>query len=149
MKFRTAYAPQMRSVVDFTDSEGNFIPGRTEQCHKKDCDIDVILRKYDKTGLVTHVNRATAEYGDYTEINEYQEALNMVIRAQDAFDELPSKVRKKFNHDPGAFFEYATDPSNYDGMVELGLANPKPVEAPLEPKMKAPVEPKTDAKSAS
>lgn len=117
MEFRTAYGERNRVVLDCSEDEG-----RTEQHHKDACDVGQILARYDKTGLITHVSAATARYGDFTQANEYQESLNMVIRAQDAFDQLPAKVRKRFDNDPGAFFEFATDPANLDEMVSLGLA---------------------------
>lgn len=118
MKFRSNYdGKRYRSCVDFTDTET-----LTEQHHKDGCDITKIVNQYDKTGLITHVNNATAEYGDFTEVNEYQESLTKVIKAQQAFDELPAHIRKKFANDPGEFFEFATDPKNQDEMYDLGLA---------------------------
>lgn len=122
--FRTAYDNKRTRVsVDFTDTET-----MTEQCHKQDCDINTIIKRYDKTGLITHVNKATAEYGDYTTVNEYQQSMQLVIDAENAFSEIPSNIRKKFGNDAGAFFEFATDPNNHDKMVEMGLAN-----APIAP----------------
>lgn len=131
-KFRSAYdGKRVRVQVDFTGTES-----MCEQHHKNDCDINTILKKYDKTGLITHVNNAKAEYGDFTVVNEYQENLQHVINAQMAFEELPSDIRKKFANDPGAFFEFATDPSNIDKMIEYGLAEkpviPEPVVAPVD-----------------
>ena len=61
----------------------------TEQHHKDEVDINNVVRRYDKQGVITHVNKARAMYGDFTEVNEYQDALNTVIQAQDAFAELP------------------------------------------------------------
>ena len=124
VEFKTAYGIKERVAIEFPEQ------GMTEQCHKKDCDITTILKKYDKTGLITHVNNAVGEYGDFTLINEYQENLNMVIKAQDAFEELPSAIRKKFGNDPGNFFEFATNQDNKQEMIELGLAN-----APVVPEI--------------
>lgn len=98
-----------------------------EQHHKELCCIDNILRRYDQTGLITHVNKAVAQYGDYTEVNEFQQSMNTVIKAQDAFMELPSHIREKFHNDPGEFFEFATNPKNKEAMCDLGLAE-MPVE---------------------
>jgi len=136
-KFRSQYdGIRVRVAQSFLDEEGNPANGRTEQCHKKDCDINNILRKYDKTGLITHVNTSKAHYGDYTEVNEYQNSLNMVIQAQDMFSELPAEIRKKFANDPGNFFEFVTNPDNLDEMVKLGLAEqqekPLPVSVVIE-----------------
>lgn len=109
--------------ISFLDSEGKYVPGRTEQKHKDDVDIHNIIRKYDKTGMILHIQKAIGVYGDYSEVNEFQVSQNMVIKAQSAFDALPSEIRKKFNNDPGQFFEFATDPKNKDEMITLGLAN--------------------------
>lgn len=132
-QFRSAYSARNRVTVCFKDEEGNPLPTPTQQHMKAECEINNILGKYDKTGLITHVNRAVAQYGDYSEVNEYQESLNRVIAAQNAFMELPSAVRKRFANDPGAFFEFATDPSNHDEMVRMGLAN-----APVVPEVSTP-----------
>lgn len=138
-EFRTAHGPRKRVSLDFFDDDGEPLQGRTKQSFKDQCDINCILRNYDKTGLITHVNDATARYGDFTEVNEYQDSLNLVIEADRAFSELPSHVRKRFGNDPGAFFEFATDPDNFDQMVELGLANPPVVEPAFEQPSSEPV----------
>jgi len=125
MEFVTAYGPKTAAKLFFVDSEGEPLDGArslTEQAHCKRCDVNNILAQYDKTGLITHVNKAVGEYGDFTAVNEYQESLNTVIAAREAFAELPSKIRARFNNDPGEFFEFATNPDNGQAMVELGLA---------------------------
>ena len=133
---------RIRQAIHFLDDDGKQALGRTKQAHKDETDINKILHQYDKTGLITHVNRAAGEYGDFTEINEYQESLNIVIKAQQSFDELPSMIRKKFGNDPGNFLEFITDPKNKDEMVELGLAKaPQVVDIPSNNDDKSP--PKT------
>lgn len=104
-------------------------PGRTKQAHKKECDINVIMAKYQKSGLLTHVAQHEGRYEDVTGSLSYHEAMNVVVRAQRTFDSLPASIRNKFGNDPGKFLEFATDPKNADGMVELGLM-PKKAEAP-------------------
>lgn len=101
---------------------------RTEQHHKQACDINHILKRYDRDGVITHVTQAKAMYGDFSEINEYQESLNLVIKSKESFMELPSAIRQRFHNDPGEFLEFVTDPSNLDQMIEMGLA-----EAPIDP----------------
>jgi len=131
---RKPYAKHERVQLDFIDPDtGEHCVGRTKQAHKDECDINIVLKNYDKTGLITHVNNAIAEYGDYTEVNEFQESLNMVIKAQDTFDQLPSAVRKQFGNDPGAFFEFATNPKNQQQLVEMGLAHPVEKTETIEP----------------
>ena len=98
--------------------------GRTHQEFKDECDVNLIIPKYDRTGLLNHINEATAQYDDYSEVNEYQENLNFVIQARDNFMKLPSNIRKMFGNDAGMFFEFATDLCNKEKMIELGLALP-------------------------
>lgn len=129
-KFRTAYDGQRgRVAIVFPET------GRTKQAHKTECDINHIIKRYDKTGLIAHVNESTAVYGDFTDINEYQQSLNRVIEAQEAFMDLPSNVRKRFSNDPGEFFEFCTNPANMDEMIALGLA-----EKPIVPVVDTPLD---------
>lgn len=111
-----------QTSISFLDEEGKFKEGRTEQCHKKECDINNIIKKYDKHGLITHVNQAIAHYGDYTEINEFSVSMNTVKKAQELFDALPATVREKFGNDPGKYVEFVTNPENHEEMVKMGLA---------------------------
>ena len=113
-EFVSAFGSKMKVELDFKDENGEPLHSLTQQCFKDECDIGKILRKYDKTGLITHVNQAKADYGDYSEVNEFQESLNFVIKSQADFNALPSRIRKRFGNDPGAFFEFVTDPSNTD-----------------------------------
>lgn len=116
----------------FLDENGEPEKSRTKQADKDQTDIHNIIRTYDRTGLVQHVAKGVAQYGDFTNVNEFQESLNFVIAAQQSFSELPSTIRAKFNNDPGLFFEFATNPENLDKMVEMGLAKaPTPEPAPM------------------
>ena len=63
-----------------------------------------------------------ARYGDFSQVTDYQNSLNVVKHAQDQFAALSSTVRKRFDNDPAKFLEFATDPSNLSEMVSLGLA---------------------------
>lgn len=129
--FATAYAGHNRIKLHFIDEDsGDYLEGAepmTEQHHKDEVDINRVLAKADKTGLLTHVQKAKAMYGDFTEVNEYQTSLNLVNKAQGAFMDLPSKIRKRFNHDPGEFLEFVTNPANLEEMAELGLATKRQV----------------------
>lgn len=129
--FKTAYGEKNRSPI-YCDEET-----LTQQNFKQECDINHILSKYQKTGIVEHANRFQGDYSDVTGAVDYQTALNIINDANDAFNSLPSSVRKKFANDPAAFVDYVSDPENIDSMRELGLAlydpNSKDVEKVPEP----------------
>lgn len=118
LKIRKAFDREAVQI-DFVDQES-----LTQQHFKDHCDINSIIARYDKTGLIEHVNRARAFYGDFTEVNEYQDAINLVQKGKESFMELPAEIRSRFNHDPGQFLEFVSNPKNIDEMVRLGLANP-------------------------
>jgi phage internal scaffolding protein len=107
--------------IDFVDEDGTPHESLTQQHFKDQCDINNIIRQYDRTGLITHVAKAKAFYGDFTLVNEYQDALNLVMEAQDTFGELPAEIRAQFENDPGAFFEFVSNPQNADEMKRMGL----------------------------
>lgn len=134
-EFVTAYGPKRRQVFE---TEG---PSLARQDMKEESDINNIMARYKKTGLVDHVMRHEGQYGEFAAI-DYHEAMNAVIEAQDMFQTVPSEIRAKFNNDPGAFLAYVTSPDNEEGMRELGLlpakrrdpdAPPYPDQPKLEP----------------
>jgi phage internal scaffolding protein len=127
-KFNTPYGDRVRVV---TEPVGESL---TQQHFKKETDIVEIIKKHDRTGIIEHVARGVAQYGDYSEVNEYREALDMVNSATANFMSLPAELRKMFDNDPGAFFEFATDPKNEAKMQEMGLAEkPQAAAADLLP----------------
>ena len=114
MKFRTPYTKHVR-VGFVTKGES-----RTKSDMAPQCDVNNIMAKYARTGLVDHVARHQGQYGDFSEI-DFHTAMNTVIEAEEMFLTLPAKVRAEFNNDPGAFLTFMDDPSNEDKARELGL----------------------------
>lgn len=124
--FRTAYGPKMKQVFECVG------PSLARQDMKDECDINHIMAKYRKTGLVQHVAMHQGQYGEFAAI-DYHEAMNAVVEADEMFQTVPSEIRAKFNNDPGAFLEYVTNAHNEDGMRELGLLPAKkPEDSPKE-----------------
>lgn len=119
---------------------------RAKQAFKDECDVNTIMRRFEQTGVIEHVNRYQGSYGDFTEVPEnYQAAVNQVIAAQDMFMSLPAKVRARFANDPGNFLAFVEDPNNADEMVSLGLASRREADpqapTPEGPTPAAPAEP--------
>lgn len=108
----------------------NFEPTLTKQASKEECDINTILRKHSQGNLLSHVNTIQGQFGDFSEIPDYQSSLDAVLNAQAAFANLPSKVRARFNHDPGALISFLEDDLNRDEAIALGLLETPNTEAP-------------------
>lgn len=112
---RTAYSTRQRVAIENTE------PAVTVQYFKEECDIHNILAKYSDQGVLFQ-HRGTPQYGDFTDIQTYQDALNAVLEANEGFLELPSDIRKYFNNDPKEFVEFCSNEKNLDEMRRLGLA---------------------------
>lgn len=95
--------------------------GLTEQKHKDSCDIHVILRKAEKTGVIEHVNAYGGTYGDMPDSTDYLQHMLAIKKAEEMFMSVPARIRKKFENDPGQYIDFMQDPSNYDEIVSLGL----------------------------
>lgn len=116
MEIRSLYSPKER--VQF-NTVG---PSMTHQSMKDETDMNRIMEKWAKTGVLEHRNTYEGQYGDFMNAPEdYHSAMNAVIEAQDMFSELPANVRKRFANDPGLFLDFVSDPKNRDEMKELGL----------------------------
>lgn len=103
-----------------------------QQSLAAETDINRIMDKYRRGQLVDHVNSHQGQYGDFSSITSYHQAVNQVLEAQQTFDSLPADLRKRFNNDPADFLAFVHDPANKDEMVSLGLAkaSPEPSGAP-------------------
>lgn len=116
MEFKTAYGKKER-VLNVNEE-----PSLTKQSFKNECDINLIMKKWQKTGVLPQARSAQPCYGDFTGISDYQSALNAVAEAQDTFLALPSALRARFSNDPSLFLEFVQNPANIDEMISLGLA---------------------------
>ncbi len=118
--------PQMKFVTPYQNTKRvkTVIVGKsmTDQSAKDEVNINKILEKYDRTGVLTNINKSTPLYDDVSDVTSYKEAIDRVQETKERFDELPSELRAKFENDPLQMLEYLTNPENHDEMVKLGLA---------------------------
>lgn len=103
-------------------------PSLTKQSHKEECDIHNILRQYQKTGIITHVQSARPTYEDLPDNIDYQDSLNTLMAANETFSALPAKVRDHFDNDPAKFLAAFYDSKQEDQLREFGLLKAKPPE---------------------
>jgi len=95
-------------------------PSLAQQHFKDECDINMILEKFNVTGLLPQ-SPISPQYGDFTGIGDYHTALNRVIAAQDEFDGLPAQIRARFENDPAKLIEFLEDENNRPEAEKLGL----------------------------
>lgn len=95
--------------------------GRTVQSMKDECDINRIMERHRVTGMVTHMAKGEPVYGDFSNLGSYQDALNTMIRAEEAFMTLDAHVRRKFANDPQELIDWLDNPANDEEAIQLGL----------------------------
>jgi len=110
-------------------------PGRTQQHFKDECDVNLIMKRFTETGLVTHLAKGQGEFG-FASALTFSDAMFIVSKAEQEFSALPSQVRAHFDNDPALFLDAAQDDTRRSEFVELGLLEPlpaEPAEASTEP----------------
>ena len=94
------------------------------QDHFKDeCDVNRIIERYQATGVLTHVQNNQARYGEMPSGEAFQSMMTQIAEARSLFEELPSKARQHFNHDPVQFLNYIQDDPSLDILDDLGLTD--------------------------
>lgn len=107
-------------------------PSMTKQEFKDQCNINNIIKEFTITGQITHIS-AKAAQGAFIDLPgslDYQESLNVMLKAEEAFLALPAKIRDRFKNDPAEFLAFASDPANGDELIELGIRERPPRRAP-------------------
>lgn len=97
---------------------------KTDQQFAKDCDINEIVRKFKKTGQLTHLSKKQGVYADVSQVPDLLTAYEQITIAENAFADLPSDVRLKFSNNPQEMINFLTNPQNHDEAVQLGLLVP-------------------------
>lgn len=130
--------PDYRSDIDF---EGEV--SLTKQSEAEACDINNIMKRYEQTGLLPDSNGRQPTFADFSTMETYQEAMNIVSQANSSFHSLPAEIRARFQNDPAQFLGFVekglVDENAAKELIEMGLAVP----APEKPQ---PEKPQKDAK---
>ena len=71
--------------------------GKTKQGFKDETDINQIMKKYMKTGILENAKQFEPEYGFATS-DDFQASMEIITKAQTMFDALPSQARSYFQN---------------------------------------------------
>lgn len=125
MKIFTAYNQPPKVRLDCSGDKS-----MTRQSEKESCDVNVIMRRYVKTGMLPEGFNAQGVFADVSEVGTYRDVVERIHQADRAFMSLPAALRKRFGHSPGEFLEFVSDPANREELERLGLVK-KPEAAPV------------------
>lgn len=94
---------------------------RARQSCKESCDVNYILDKYQRTGILP-IMKNQKLYEDFADAPDYKAAMDLIVKAGEQFEGLDSTLRERFGNDPQKFLAFCNDPKNSDEMCDLGLA---------------------------
>lgn len=120
-------AKRRRVQVEFKE------PSLTKQSFREQVNINSIIERNRRTGMLDHVNTKEPFYGDVSGIASYQDALNIVNKARELFDGMSATIRERFLNDPARLVSFLEKPENLDEAIRLGIAVKRPEPAVSEP----------------
>lgn len=107
--------------------------GLTDQSFKNDADINVIIERFNKTGILPTIEKKPY-FGDVTEIPTLEQAFDIVDAARQEFEKLPAEVRKKMENNPAKLESFLEDEENHNFLKKHGvivqIPEPTPTPAP-------------------
>jgi len=101
----------------------------TKQSDAEAADINTIVRRFNISGMLP-VQELPPQFGDFTDVVDFQTAMNAVVLARETFEALPADLRSRFHNDPVEFVDFTDNKDNLDEMRKLGLAKPVVAKAP-------------------
>ena len=117
LKFKTRFDTHAPRTYAFQTTGESM----TQQQFKAECDVNNILAKYKRTGMLSHIQKHQGNFGDFSSIEDYQSSLGKLMQAQQSFESLPSELRAKFENDPAQLISFLSDEKNNAEAVKLGL----------------------------
>lgn len=129
MKFVSVVMDDDRKVVGLECKDKSL----TQQSLADEVDINKIVKRFEQTGLLSHVANKPGVYGDFSAVADYQSAMIAVNSANAMFMSLPASVRERFDNDPVKLIAFVSDSKNRAEAKELGLLAANAVVEPVVP----------------
>lgn len=99
----------------------------TDQSFAKQANINNIVAKYQKTGILGNGEVGYLKYGDVSQTPSLEAAFEAVFRATEAFNCLPATIRKLLDNDPSQLEIWLSDEKNHKIAEDHGLLMKKAV----------------------
>lgn len=135
-KIKTGHGNRDRVQVHFPE------PTMAKQSFREECDINHIMAKFQKTGVIDSQSLRDSAFGEFPEI-DFRQSMEIVRQGRESFDLLPSSIRQRFANDPAEFLDFLQDEKNGPEAIRMGLIADPDAEPADEPKTAplAPTEP--------
>lgn len=115
----SSYSTKIKVDITFPVDED-----RTKQSFKAEADINHIMARYQRTGVLDFAQKHEPQYGDVTGL-DFEVGMQAIARAKAMFADLPSSVRARFDNNPAEFLDFVQDERNRDEARAMGLLKPE------------------------
>lgn len=106
----------------------------TQQQFINDCDINAIVKNAQRGIPPKFQPRGAPHYGDFSNVPSIEAAYEMVLRAEEAFLQLPSALRDELGNDPTRLPQITADQAKrYDLLRKLPTPGSNPPSQPGAP----------------
>nr|QJB19263.1 MAG: internal scaffolding protein [Microvirus sp.] len=106
------------------DKDSNEGRSKTCQSFAKEANVNTIVAKYRKTGILVDPLTAAERqpyYGDFSSSSDYFALESRLAAVKSDFARLPGHIRQKFHGNVAEMLDFVVDPANVKEAVELGL----------------------------
>lgn len=122
--FRTPYNYDRDLVSDQAGLSCEGDPGVTKQSFRDECDINVIFKRFQDTGIPPGGFHMPAQE-DFTDLCvDFTTAQNMMAAAKAEFMRMPADMRARWHNDPGELVAWLHDSANAEEADRLGFLRP-------------------------
>ena len=115
---------RLRIKKEFPQDDAKSV-SRTKQSFKKKSNINNIIAKYNRTGILATTPGVTPTrapvFGDFTNAGTYMDQMIKITKFNEEFMALPSTLRNKFQNNPALLIDFLANPDNAVEAMELGL----------------------------
>lgn len=124
-KLKDGSEQRARPVCDCSNDEG-----KTVQSDRDEADINKIIARFEKAGMITSLNKSQPFYGDVSSFDGLQNAFIQVQDAEELFMGMSAQIRERFDNDPVKLIAFLADDKNRTEAESLGMVIPKPETPP-------------------
>lgn len=96
-------------------------PSLADQSQKDECDINTIVDRFGITGHLPE-SGVMPRYAVLEEVGDFQQYMGRQIAAEEAYNAMPSGLRRIVGSSYRDFLNFVDDPANHEKLVEFGLA---------------------------
>lgn len=92
-----------------------------KQSMKDECNVNLIVSRFEETGLISHIAEGVPQFVDAGELGDYRSIIEQVRKVDEYFAGLPAVVRTTFENDASAFMDFLESGATVEDLEALGL----------------------------